>query len=75
MEKRLKFLFAISVLVGFCAFQSNAQTDSCAIKLKNANTGYDQGDYVLAEAARQGLASAEIRPDYAGLQRNALLYR
>lgn len=37
--------------------------------------GYDQGDYVLAEAARQGLASAEIRPDYAGLQRNALLYR
>lgn len=45
MEKRLKILFAISTLVGLCYFQSNAQTDSCAIKLKNANTGYDQGDY------------------------------
>ena len=31
--------FAISIQ------KSSAQTDSCIIKLKNANTGYDQGDY------------------------------
>ena len=37
--------------------------------------GFDQGGYVLAEAGRQGFARAEIRPDYAGLPRNALLYR
>lgn len=45
MEKRIKILFVIVFLASFCTLQTSAQTDSCAIKLKNANTGYDQGDY------------------------------
>ena len=37
--------------------------------------GYDQADFVVAEAARQGLGAAEITRDYAGLPRNAFLLR
>jgi hypothetical protein len=45
MKKQGQILFAVIFLTGFCTLRSDAQTDSCAIKLKNANTGYDQGDY------------------------------
>lgn len=45
MKKQTHLLFMVAFLAGFCTLQANAQTDSCAIKLKNANTGYDQGDY------------------------------
>lgn len=37
--------------------------------------GYDQTDFVVAEAARQGLGRAEVTCDYAGLARNAFLRR
>lgn len=37
--------------------------------------GYDQATFVLEEAGRLGYAAAEIRPDYAGHPRNALLRR
>ena len=37
--------------------------------------GYDQADFVVAAAARQGLGPVEITPDYAGLPRNAFLRR
>lgn len=37
--------------------------------------GYDQAAYLAEEAARQGLGEVEIRNDYAGLPRNALLRR
>lgn len=37
--------------------------------------GYDQAAYLTEEAARQGLGKVEIRNDYAGLPRNALLGR
>lgn len=37
--------------------------------------GYDQAAYLAEEAARQGLGPVEIRSDYAGLPRNALLRR
>jgi release factor glutamine methyltransferase len=37
--------------------------------------GYDQADFVAAEAQRQGLGEVEISNDYAGLPRNALLRR
>lgn len=37
--------------------------------------GYDQADFVVAAAARQGLGPVEITPDYAGLPRNASLRR
>lgn len=37
--------------------------------------GYDQAAYLGEEAARQGLGEVEIRNDYAGLPRNALLRR
>lgn len=37
--------------------------------------GYDQGSFVVEEAERLGLRQVEIRNDYAGLPRNALLRR
>lgn len=37
--------------------------------------GYDQADFVVAEAARLGLGAAEVTLDYAGLPRNAFLRR
>lgn len=37
--------------------------------------GYDQADFVVAEAARLGLDPVEITRDYAGLPRNAFLRR
>jgi hypothetical protein len=43
-----KSLFSTISLIAVFAIniqQSAAQTDSCIIKLKSANTGYDQGDY------------------------------
>lgn len=44
--KKLTIILSAVILLGLGGIQSaNAQTDSCIIKLKNANTGYDQGDY------------------------------
>jgi hypothetical protein len=44
--KKLKLILQLTlVMLTFRSMQSIAQTDSCIIKLKAANTGYDQGDY------------------------------
>ena len=44
--KKLNFILSAVVLVLiFGTNTSNAQTDSCAIKLKNANMSFEQGDY------------------------------
>ena len=44
--KKLTIILSAAILLGFIGTQkTNAQTDSCIVKLKNANTGYDQGDY------------------------------
>ncbi len=44
--KKIAFILSAILLFGLIATQkSNAQNDSCAVKLKNASLGYDQGDY------------------------------
>lgn len=44
--KKLTIILSAVVLIGLNSTEKAiAQTDSCATKLKNANTGYDQGDY------------------------------
>lgn len=44
--KNLKFILSAAVLILLIGTQTSiAQTDSCAIKLKNANMSFEQGDY------------------------------
>ena len=43
--KAIHLLILLIFASATTAFEAAAQTDSCIIKLKNANTGYDQGDY------------------------------
>lgn len=45
MKKLNSFLLIAFAITAFSMQHASAQTDSCSIKLKNANTGYDQGDY------------------------------
>ncbi len=45
MKKLTVILLTAAMLICCNVIKSNAQTDSCIVKLKNANTGYDQGDY------------------------------
>jgi len=45
MKKFLSTLILFIAVFALTTQKSAAQTDSCIIKLKNANTGYDQGDY------------------------------
>lgn len=44
--KKLSIILSAIVLIGLISTQtSNAQTDSCAIKLKSASMSFEQGDY------------------------------
>lgn len=45
MKKLTITLISFLIVMSFGIHQSAAQTDSCIVKLKNANTGYEQGDY------------------------------
>ena len=43
--KRYLFIASAALLMGTITQVASAQTDSCIIKLKNAGTGFDQGEY------------------------------
>lgn len=45
MKKLNSVLLIAFAITAFSMQNASAQTDSCSIKLKNASTGYDQGDY------------------------------